>query len=109
MTEAKSINKLVENAYQSMILPEDTQKWVDALREKNLNKLRKLLKKNRDSLPPKFRRLYMDDDAKLEILLHFLRISYPFFTKAEREDSQKFLRLKDLQAKGIDIMSHKIL
>jgi adenylate cyclase len=107
MGNAKSINKLVEQAYQSILLPGNTQEWVDALKQENLNKLRKLFKKLRKNLPAKYRRLYLEPDSKLEIALHFLRISYPFFTETERNRSQKFLELAQKKADGLDPINQR--
>lgn len=94
--------QIAEQMTQEALLPGETQQWVKALREENLFKFRKLLKKERSKLPDKYKRLYLADDSKLEIALHYLRTIYPFFTKEEKNRSKGFLHLKELESQGID-------
>lgn len=100
--------RLAERIVQGMQLPGETEKWVKCLKEENVFLFRKLLKKERPRLPSKYKKLYRAPDEKLEIALHHLRTVYPFFSKAEKDRSWKFLELKELQLNGGDPLNNKI-
>lgn len=86
-------------------LPPYTLKSVYILKELNLTKFRKLLKKERANLPPKFKKLYRADEAKLTRAMHYLRTVYPYFSKEEVLFSQNFLSLQQKILDGMDALS----
>ena len=90
------MSTILKQAY----LPKETEKWVEVLKNEDVFGLRRLLKKQRQDLPSKYKRLFMASDEKLMILLHYMRSEYPFFTKQEKERSENFLKIKDMEARG---------
>ena len=100
--------ELAKKAAEKVHLPFETQQSVKVLRELNIFGFRKLLKKERQNLPSKYKRLYREADDKLLLAMHYLRTVYPFFTKEERALSEKFIELQQQLADGIDPTANKI-
>lgn len=101
-----TIQKFAKNAAQDLILPEDTNNWVAALKTKDISKVKKFLKSERKTLPTQYKRLYRESDDKILTLIHYMRTKYPFFTPQEKRESELFLQFKDYDSKGV---SHPIL
>lgn len=99
--------RIAEKIAQQQYLPGDTSKWVECLKKEDIFGLRRLLKKERKNLSNQYKKLYRAPNEKMEILLHFMRVSYPFFTKKEKQRSENFLKLKQREADGKDIYNRK--
>ena len=98
----EKIQEYKEKIAQNVALPGDAQTWVDALRTKDIFKVRKLLKKERQNLPTQYKKLYRDSDDKVLLAIHTMRTQAPFFTPQEKKESQLFIEFAQAKADGVE-------
>ena len=65
---------------QDIFITKNNKKWIDALAEESIFSLRKLLKKERGTLPQRYRRLYLEDEERLTKLMYTLIMYAPGLT-----------------------------
>jgi len=84
----------------SIYLTKENEKWINVLESEDIFKLRKLLKKEKNSLPPSHRRLYLRSDNDLKEFMYTLILSAPGLTHLKSK-ARNYLRSKKL---GISLM-----
>ena len=90
-----------EKIAQQVMLPGDTQEWVNAIRALDIVKVRRLLKKERKNFPTQYKRLYRDSDNKILRFMHFMITQFPMFTPAEKKSSTLFLEFEQAKEDGV--------
>jgi uncharacterized protein YbgA (DUF1722 family) len=105
-----TIQKYKEQVAQNIALPPDAQEWVNALRGRNVAKVKKLLKNQRATLPKKYKKLYRESDLTILKAIHTMRLQSPFFTDQEKRESQKFLEFEAVREQGTNhpLMNKKL-
>ena len=105
-----NIQKYKEKVAKNVALPANAQEWVNALRSKDVFKVRKLLKKERQNLPSKYKKLYRQEDDKVLLAIHTMRLQSPFFTDQEKRESQLYTEVAQAKADGKEhpIMNQRI-
>ena len=97
-----SIQKYKEQIAKNVKLPGNTQEWVEVLRNLDIFRARRLLKKERSTLPAKYKKLYRQDDSVVLKALHTMRLQAPFFSEQEKRKSQLFLEFEQAKEQGIE-------
>jgi hypothetical protein len=81
---------------RDIFITKDNEEWIKVIESQDLNKFRKFLKKEKDTLPPEHRRLYLKDNLYLKDLMYTLILTAPGLTHL-KSTARNYYRSKCLK------------